>query len=300
MRGVHPERSLEAAVLRERTLLRGRRILIACSGGADSVALAGVLSAVCSRLNLQLALAYVHHGTRASAWQDEAVVLRVGATFGLDVRTLALDATQFDEANLREARYSALAYCARDLKFDAVATAHHAQDQSESVLLALFRGAGERGLEGIRAARPLDAGIELLRPLLRVDARALYAYCQALALPYAVDPTNAAGDGRRNAIRAALAALRPLFPGLDRAVARSARILGTDVAEEPDRTAARRWLRGTLLPRTGPDTLDFERVEALLSAIERAGSGQISLGTGVVARLRRGEILAIESTEPNG
>ncbi len=289
MRGAHPERDLEVAVARERSLLSGRRLSVACSGGADSVALAGVLSALAERLELQLRLVYVHHSLRRSAWQDECVVLRVGASLGLRVATLTIDPGADDEASLRERRYGELLEDARRWGSDGIVTAHHAQDQTESVLLALFRGAGERGLGGMRARRALATGVELLRPLLAIDGEDLRAYCHARALPYAVDPSNASLDARRNAVRDALDALRPRFPGLDRAVARAATIAGNAAEdEEADRGAARRWLAGALSRRFGREASEFERVEALLSAIEAGGSGRYALGGGASLLLRDG------------
>jgi len=289
MRGAHPERELEAAVLRERSLLFGRKLSLACSGGADSVALVGVLSSLSQHLDLDLRVVYVHHALRRSAWQDECVVLRIGATVGLPVDTLAIDPGNADEATLRERRYSALAEHARAWGNDGVVTAHHAQDQTESVLLALFRGAGERGLGGMRARRSLAEGVELVRPLLAIDGEALQEYCHARALPYAVDPSNASLDVRRNAVRAALDALRPQFPGLDRAVARAAAIAGNAADDEDaDRRAARRWLAGALARRYGREASEFGRVEALLAAIEAGGSGRYALGGGAHVLLRDG------------
>lgn len=289
MRGAHPERDLETAVLRERSLLFGRKLSIACSGGADSVALVGVLSALSERLDVRLRLVYVHHALRRSAWQDECVALRVGATFGLPVDTLSIDPGIADEATLRERRYGALSEHARAWGNDGVVTAHHAQDQTESVLLALFRGAGERGLGGMRLRRSLAEGVELLRPLLAIDGEALRAYCHARALPYAVDPSNASLDVRRNAVRDALDALRPRFPGLDRAVARAATIAGNAAEDEDaDRGAARRWLSGAVARRFGREASEFDRVEALLAAIEGGGSGRYALGGGASMLLRDG------------
>ena len=289
MRGAHPERDLEAAVVRERSFVFCRRLSVACSGGADSVALAGVLSALAVRLELRLRLVYVHHAMRRSAWQDECVVLRIGASLGLPVDTLSIEPGSDDEASLRERRYNALLGHARRWGNDGIVTAHHAQDQTESVLLALFRGAGERGLGGMRARRSLEPGIELLRPLLAIDGEDLRAYCHARALPYAVDPSNTSLDVRRNAVRDALEALRPRFPGLDRAVARAATIAGNAADdEEADRAAARRWLAGALARRFGREASEFERVEALLSAIEAGGSGRYALGGGASLLLRDG------------
>ncbi|HVS46839.1 MAG TPA: tRNA lysidine(34) synthetase TilS, partial [Verrucomicrobiae bacterium] len=142
MRGARPQRAIEAEVERDRVVRKGERIVVACSGGPDSVALAAILHALSKRLGLTLTLAHVNHGTRVSAWQDECVVSGIAATFGLPVEIVALDEARRDEGSLRDARYAALLGIARTAGATAVATAHHAQDQSETVLLALFRGAG--------------------------------------------------------------------------------------------------------------------------------------------------------------
>ncbi len=225
MRGAKPETALEQSIERDGVIRRGERVVVACSGGADSIALAAALAAVGKPMDLRLSLAYVHHGTRESAWQDECVVLRCGATFGLPVDVVSLDGLDASEEALRDARYAALARIARERKAGAVATGHHCEDQSETVLLALFRGAGPDGLAGIAPRRPLEENIELVRPLLRIPAEDLRYYCHVHSLPYAVDPTNADAGYRRNAVRAALDALRPLFPGLDAAVARTAELV---------------------------------------------------------------------------
>ncbi len=129
---------------------------------------------------------------------------------------------------LREARYAALAQSATRYGCNVVATAHHAEDQSETVLLALLRGAGPDGLRGMRARRPLADGVDLARPLLGLPSETLREYCHAHVLPYAVDPSNAEPAQRRNAVREALDALRPLFPALDAAVARAAQLISED------------------------------------------------------------------------
>ncbi|HEY5341333.1 MAG TPA: ATP-binding protein, partial [Candidatus Aquilonibacter sp.] len=108
MRGAKPEATIEQAIERDGVIGRGERVAIACSGGADSVALAAALAAVRVSMELDLVLAHVNHATRASAWQDECVVLRIGAAFGLPVRIAALDAGPHDEATLRDARYATL------------------------------------------------------------------------------------------------------------------------------------------------------------------------------------------------
>lgn len=289
MRGARPESAIEQSIERDGIIRSGERIVIACSGGADSVALAAVLAAIRKPMELELTLAYVNHGTRESAWQDECVVLRIAATFGIPVRVVALNTERHDEATLRESRYAALTQIARSLDATAIATAHHQEDQSETVMLALLRGTGPDGMAGMRPRRPVETGIDLVRPLLRVSADELRHYCHVHALPYAVDPTNADLGIRRNAVREALEALRPLFPGLDAAVARSAELVGAEL-EGTDRAALRRRVRSALDAEEALRDVDFEHVEAAVRALERGGSGRFHMKTGIELEIESGEI----------
>ncbi len=270
----------------------GERIAIACSGGPDSIALAGVLHALTKPMELTLTLAHVNHGVRATAWQDECVVLRVAATLGLPVKIVALDGVRGDEASLRDARYDALAAIARDADATTVVAAHHAEDQTETVLLALFRGGGPDGLAGMEPRRPLAEGVELVRPLLRVEPEELRDYCHREALPYAIDPTNADTSQRRNAVRQALEALRPQFPGLDGAVARAAQLV-TDEQAGSRRAALRRRVREALQGDPGLRDVEFVHVEEAVRALERGGTGRFFMKEGVALTIERGKIITI-------
>jgi len=292
VRGARPEIALERAIESDGAIRRGDRIAVACSGGPDSVALAAALHALSKPMDLQLVLAHVNHATRSSAWQDECVVLRLAATFGLPCETTTLAGGARDEAALREARYAALSESARKHGCTVVATAHHAEDQSETVLLALFRGTGPDGVAGMRLRRPLAPGVELARPLLRVAGSRLTEYCQARGLPYAVDPTNADASLRRNALREALEALRPVFPGLDAAVARAAAI-AQDEREGSRRAALRRSVRERLAGERDLRDVDFEHVEAAVRALERGASGSFHMKAGVRLEIERGAIARV-------
>jgi tRNA(Ile)-lysidine synthase len=278
MRRTHPERALEAQIEAQRIAPDGATILLACSGGPDSVALAGLCSRLAPRHRWRLILGHVNHHVRASSWQDEAVVLAVGASLGLEVRVHGLDPGRRDEAGLREARYAALASMAAQAGASVVATAHTAEDQTETVLLALFRGTGLRGLGGIPPRRRLAPGIWVVRPLLRIGRRALHAELGASGLPYVRDPTNADPAYRRNAVRAALSGLREQFPRLDEAVARCAAIVTAEL-ERDERAAARRSLRAALEREVGLHDVPFERIEAALGARR----GRVHLRKGVEA-----------------
>ena len=128
MRGANAGRALEIALERDGGFRRGEHVLVACSGGPDSVGLAAVLAAVSQSLDLRVTLGHVNHGLRGSAWQDEAVVLRVAAALNVRVLIAALPPGAPDEASLREARYAALARMARESGASAVATGHTAED----------------------------------------------------------------------------------------------------------------------------------------------------------------------------
>lgn len=289
MRGAKAQRASELHVERDGALRPGERVLVACSGGPDSVALAAILASVAPKLDLTLTLGHVNHSLRESAWQDEAVVLRVGAALNVPVRIAALAPHRADEAALRAARYDALAAMARASASSVVATAHTAEDQTETLLLALFRGTGPDGLAGMPVRRALADGIDLTRPLLRLDHAGLARYCQLYALPYALDPTNADLAYRRNAVRRALEALRPAFPGLDRAVSRTAELLAADAGGTP-RAGLRRRVRAALRENEALRDVDFGHVEAAVRALETDGSGRFHMSPGVELRVERDRI----------
>ncbi len=265
MRGARPERALDAIVRREAALPRGTRVCVACSGGPDSVALASVLDRVAREDDLDVILAHVDHGVRASALQDECVVLSVAARLGRRVRVARPHVAGDDEASLRDARYAALTALAVEDGARAVVTAHTAEDQTETVLLALFRGTGPDGLGGIAPRRALSETVDLVRPLLRVTHAELAMELRRSGLPYAIDPTNEARRYRRNALRRPLEELRAEFPHLDRAVARCAAILRDELAST-ERAAERRALRDRLRDEGLLRDVPFDRIEAMLSS----------------------------------
>jgi tRNA(Ile)-lysidine synthase TilS/MesJ len=197
------------------------------------------------------------------------------------VVTAALEAGSADEARLRDERYAKLAQIATAVGASRVFTAHHAEDQTETVLLALFRGAGPGGLCGMPVRRALAPGLELARPLLEVSPQTLRSYCYARHVPFAIDPTNVERTYRRNAVRAALAPLRADFPNLDTAVARCAAILREERAGDPA-ALLRRQLREELSAFDGDARdLTFERLDAAARAVLRGARGRHFLRRGV-------------------
>ncbi len=262
MRGARPERALDAVVRGALRSDAGARILVACSGGPDSVALASLIDRLPPGLCAEVVLGHVHHGRRASADQDECVVLAAGARLGRTVAIARPSIARDDEATLREARYAALESLARAAGCTVVVTAHTAEDQTESVLLALFRGTGPAGLAGIPQRRALADGIALVRPVLRVTHVELATELRRRGLAYAVDPTNADTAYRRNALRAQLTQLRAEFPHLDRAVARCAAIVADELSDA-QAARERRHIRFRLRGAGALRDISFARIEEL-------------------------------------
>ncbi len=296
MRGANPERAVEAAIEGTAVLREGERVLVACSGGPDSVALAAALHNAAAKLSIDVAIAHVNHGVRSSAWQDECVVLQLGSRLGVSIEIAALQAVAHNEASLRLARYDVLAQTAKRLGCSVVATAHNAEDQTETIFLALLRGSGLVGLSGMRARRSLEPGLDLVRPVLSLTPENLRAYCHARALPYAVDPTNSDPGGRRNAVREALANLRPLFPALDRAVARAAEVIGHE-REGTERARLRRSVREHFAADDQLRDLDFTHVEAAVRALENGRSGTYFMKPGIALRIENGRMRGLVTKE---
>jgi tRNA(Ile)-lysidine synthase len=198
------ENRFRAHVL-ERALLPERgRILVAVSGGADSMTALELVrtclpDAVCG-------VAHFDHAVRETSAQDAAFVRDRAAAFGLPFFTERMHATSHAEAAWRAARYAFLGKAARAFAADAVVTAHHADDQAETVLFRIARGAGTAGLRGIPERRG-----RLVRPLLPFRRAELRAYAAAAGVPWREDPSNCDESHARNRIR------RTLLPALDAA-----------------------------------------------------------------------------------
>jgi len=286
MRRSHPERALEKAVTEAVAASAGETLLAAVSGGPDSAALAALLAQHAAERGARVVLAHVNHGTRSSAARDEAVVLSLASLLGARALVRALGPGGTSEARLRSARYAQLVDAARESGARRVFTAHHAEDQTETVLMALFRGTGPAGLAGMPAERRLAGGVRLVRPLLSATHADLVDYCRRRRLPYALDPSNDDLAYRRNALRAALGDLRRSFPGLDAAVARCAAI-AHDEASGDERGALRRRLREELIAATGQvRDMTYERLDAVARALQKGRTGRHFVRPGLEVTIR--------------
>ena len=180
-------------------LAPGQRVVVGTSGGVDST----VLFRTLRRLGSDAVPVYVHHGLRAEADDEAAFVVAMGAEAGVEALVVAAPVGAGNRQNeAREARYAALGAAARRLGA-AVATGHTATDQAETVLLALVRGAGLRGLSGMSPRRSLDAAgdVALVRPLLWATRAEVEAHARAHGWAWLDDASNATDAYRRNRIR---------------------------------------------------------------------------------------------------
>jgi tRNA(Ile)-lysidine synthase len=196
---------------------------VAYSGGADSTAL---LLAAALRWPGQVTALHIHHGLQAAAGEFVRVCEATCARLNVPLEVLRVQAGnaagQSPEDAARLARYAALAQAATEKGLGAVLLGQHADDQVETLLLALSRGAGLPGLASM-AARFERGGVLFLRPLLQVPAAALRGWLVEQEVPFVDDPTNSDERYTRNRIRARLLpALVEAFPQFRETFARSA------------------------------------------------------------------------------
>jgi tRNA(Ile)-lysidine synthase len=184
---------------------------LAVSGGPDSLALLLLAHAA---LPGRIAVASVDHGLRPEAAGEVALVERMAGERGIPFTALKVALAPGNlQAQAREARYAALADWARHAGLGALATAHHADDQAETLLMRLNRGSGLAGLAGVRARSVIEGGdITLLRPLLGWRKAELAAVVAGAGIAAAQDPSNTSPDFDRARIRAQLAEANWLDP----------------------------------------------------------------------------------------
>ncbi len=232
---------------------------VAYSGGLDSTVLLHAVARVAGPARV-LAL-HVHHGLQPAADAWVAHCAAAAARLGVGFRALRAQGAprrgDSVERWARGERYRLLLGAAREARAAGLLTAHHADDQLETVLLALARGCGLDGLTGI-AARDRRAGVALLRPLLALDRAVLEADARARGLEWIEDPSNADPAFARSALRLrAVPALRDALPGL--------------AARLPDTLALLAGARATL---------DALAREDLAAAVEHGGPGECDDGDG--------------------
>jgi len=304
-------------------------LLVAVSGGADSMALLTLLHELAGQHHWRLTVAHLNHGIRGKqAFQDAEFVgtiarqLRLPCVIGkARVPALAKQRGISIEMAAREARYSFLVRTARKVGADRLATAHTADDQAETVLLKLVRGAGRGGLSGMDGLTRV-AGIPVVRPLLSMRRTDIEAFLRVRNISWRDDISNLDMAFLRNRIRHELLPLleRDYNPKVRQALLRTSGVLGPEdewmdqlAGEILDATldkralvgaalaryplAARRrvirlWLVGQGVPETGLDFEGIARVEAVLGRVQ--GSETVDLFGGWRVRRQYDRVAVIQ------
>lgn len=310
------------ATLRRRSLVGpGERILLACSGGVDSVAMTHAMARLAGELELDLAVASVDHGLRPDAAEDVRLAGGLADSLGLPFHPLRVEVPpgRSVQAEARTVRYRALLDTKALIGARAIAVAHTRDDQAETVLAGLLRGASLEGLAGIDPSR----GDGVIRPLIDCRRAAVLAYVAHHGLVHREDPSNRDEHYLRVRLRhRILPELTSEDPALVEHLARLAdeardltallRVRGAHLlveaaagdgglsvnvllqADAPSRRAAlKQWLGGMLgrAPRQ-------VHLLALESALDGRGSGhaetsqpEVALGAGLAAAVSDGKLV---------
>jgi len=250
-------------------------IVVAVSGGPDSVALLRVLHEISlNRMPLKLICAHVNHGFRAESVQEAEFVRAMAEELGLPFELAVFDIPAYvkesglgPEGAAREKRYRFLIDTALRYGACSVALAHHADDQAETVLMRLLRGSGPSGLAGMRWKRT-ERKVELIRPLLRINKTALVELCTSRGYAYAEDATNLLVQYKRNAIRLEVLPFLEKYNGrLSQSLNQLAEIAGAE--DEYMEAAALKCFRELVQIRQGIYTLGRASFAAVPSALQR-------------------------------
>jgi len=180
-------------------------IVAAVSGGGDSTALLSVLAEAPPTMRLRVHAAHVHHGIRVEADEDESAVRSLCDRLGVPLVCVRLATLEPGgpalESRARAARYAALGRVAEDVGASAVLTGHTLDDQAETVLMRLLRGAGPDALAAMPPIRPMTSSVSLARPLLAERRAQLRRYLRTRAIEWREDVTNDGAFAFRNRIR---------------------------------------------------------------------------------------------------
>src|SRR5258707_3340936 len=282
------------------------RVVVAVSGGADSVALVLSMNELvdANKLRLKLFVAHLDHGLEKDSRADACWVTALASQLGheslarrVNVKALAAGSGDNLEQAARRARYKFLARVAKEKQAVVVLTAHTMDDQAETVVLNLLRGSGMDGLSGMEPARQLGEGSEIIlaRPLLgwarRTDTE---NYCRSLAVEFLTDEMNTDEKFTRVRVRRQLLPQMESFnPKIVEGLARTAELLREDFAAL-DRAASR--LLELAIEDGAGSRLRIDLLALAPTALRRRALRQwIEQGRGDLKRIERVHVLAVES-----
>lgn len=319
-------KKVEEFIAKQGLLKKGDKVLVAVSGGPDSVALLDMLVRLGPKYSLQVCVAHLNHSLRKQESDaDEAFVSSLSARYRVpyfsrkvDVRAFAKAANRSLEDAARQVRYQFFASLAREEHADKIAIGHNANDQVETVFLFLLRGSGRHGLAGM----PVRRG-RIIRPLLECWRKDIEHYTKENKLSYRIDSSNLKADCLRNRIRLNL--LPEIAKNYNPQIYQHIYTLSQITAEEEAfldqyaRTAIARcvqndqgmeclpvgrfqkyalWLKRRIIHKLS-GTYSFSQIERILQLIEKKGpSRRLSLGDGRYVRKEYERLIFWQETEP--
>jgi tRNA(Ile)-lysidine synthase len=231
---------IEQNIQNRRLLKRGEKILVAVSGGLDSMVLLHALKTLSAKHKWKIFVAHFNHQLRGRASDaDEKLVRKTAAEMNLpfvveraDVKKFAAQSKLSIEMAARKLRHEFLARAARARKIKTIALAHHADDQVELFFLRLLRGAGGEGLAGMkwRSPSPADKNVSIVRPLLDFSKAEVAEFARENKIRFREDVTNFSSDFLRNRIRNKLLPLlrKKYQRGLNKTILRLMEIVGAE------------------------------------------------------------------------
>ncbi len=301
-----------------------KSVLVGLSGGADSAALLSVLCALSESYGFTVYAAHVNHGLRgAEADRDEEFSKRLAASLGVeffcfraDVRSVAAERGVGEELAGREVRYEFFKKITDERGIDVTATAHHKNDNAETILMNFMRGTGLKGLCGIPYRRD-----GIIRPLLDVTRAEIEAYCDANGIEYVTDGTNLKTVYTRNKARHILIPeIERLFnPSFVDTVSKNAAVLTAEedyISEAAERAysetvfdnavaterlcslhraIAMRVIRRMVSELCGTEDVPAAVIESVLELAQKNRTGsQIDIARGCAARIEYGRLILSE------
>ncbi|MDZ4338728.1 MAG: tRNA lysidine(34) synthetase TilS [candidate division NC10 bacterium] len=261
--------AVRRAIVTHRLLEPGEGVVVAVSGGADSVVLLHCLLRLRADWSLTLHVAHFDHGLREGSHRDARFVEELATAWDVPVTTDAWaregGPKRSLQAEARRARYRFLGEVAAGLGAAKIALAHHRDDQAETVLLHLLRGSGLRGLRGMLPLRD----DRLIRPLLQVGREEIERYAKAYRLSFVEDPSNRDLRYLRNRLRWNLMPVlrREYNPSLPRTLARMAAVVAEEEAYLAER--AREAFEALAKVEETRVCLDLASLRALAPALRR-------------------------------
>jgi tRNA(Ile)-lysidine synthase len=271
---------IAATIAKHGLLVPGQRLVLGVSGGADSLCALDCLH----RLGYSVVVAHLDHRLRKGAWREAERVLAIARDYQLpavverkDVKAYAGHGRSLEEA-ARIVRYDFLVRVALEHHSEVICTGHTADDQVETILMHLLRGAGPSGLAGMSSSTALDGwvdvpdghGLRLIRPLLETTREDAKSYCSEHGLDPIADPSNQSPSFFRNRIRLELIPLLEQYnPSLKAVILRMGEVMRAQ-AEFVAAQAAEAW--PSTVRDSGVDafSIDRSRFGALPLAVQRA------------------------------